>query len=756
MAIDIAAEVVQECCKPFGGAKANLTDPQVVILLEVIPVAGQQACAVAAVPGSLMICKPKLNLKPGGDFIQMTKSMTGAKVGVDKPAGQSDERMVHVQGLDEPSKPVAGVQEAALRTAERILGEETPSGVIKLPHKCSLRMLLFKYQIGAVMGKKGQAINEIRNKSGASVKLLSPQAGAPIVPAADADDELITIAGAPEQVLTALKMISDKLRGVHNPFGERPELHDRRDRGAPGGPDSKRSRGPDRDDNGPGRDDRGADRGPPPGMAGPPWDPRNGPPGGRDGPEGPGGPSGGISLALPYAARGVFNNNDSVKTEGLMGLASVEYRIVVPIRRIGLFLGQKGGGGGRERRPGIIKDIRIRTGAKLHVFDEEKGSPDRVLQIMSTEDVQDQHCAAFDAAMDCINALLLEELQADPVATVRMVVPQSQVGAIMGKGGSTINALRQVAGCNIHLSAFPDVPRSVKKGEEIMELRGAREAVLLASHIALVAIRGNMARGQLIYKHPVPQGAPPPTLRGPPPGMGPPPEQYGDRREFDGRGGPGGRAGADSLQGGPADPRMQGAPPPGPTRGSRWDADARGLPHQHQAPPPQQQQQVAAGPGGPQAPGSGHAAPAPQGPPGALPGPAPGLPGPPVQVALPGQVPQAQPVYQEQGVPPQYAAQQMPQPSQQQPQQALTQPQVQYVQGPPPAGIPGQPQQVVVYTNQPLPAGYAPPAPQQLSGASITLSDNVLENGAREVLLGGTDQQCNTVKNLMEALMRSS
>lgn len=83
-------------------------------------------------------------------------------------------------------------------------------------------------------------------------------------------------------------------------------------------------------------------------------------------------------------------------------------------------------------------------------------------------------------------------------------------------------------------------------------------AVLLASHIALVAIRGNMARGQLIYKHPVPQGAPPPTLRGPPPGMGPPPEQYGDRRDFDVRGGPGGRAGADSLQGGPADPRMQG------------------------------------------------------------------------------------------------------------------------------------------------------------------------------------------------------
>jgi hypothetical protein len=59
-------------------------------------------------------------------------------------------------------------------------------------------------------------------------------------------------------------------------------------------------------------------------------------------------------------------------------------------------------------------------------------------QIMSTEDVQDQHCAAFEAAMDCINALLLEELQSEPVATIRMIVPQSQVGAIMGKGGSSI------------------------------------------------------------------------------------------------------------------------------------------------------------------------------------------------------------------------------------------------------------------------------------------------------------------------------
>jgi hypothetical protein len=44
----------------------------------------------------------------------------------------------------------------------------------------------------------------------------------------------------------------------------------------------------------------------------------------------------------------------------------------------------------------------------------------------------------------------------------------------------------------------------------------------------------------------------------------------------------------------------------------------------------------------------------------------------------------------------------------------------------------------------------------QLSGATITLSDHILENGAREVLLAGTDAECNTATNLMEALMKSA
>lgn len=48
-------------------------------------------------------------------------------------------------------------------------------------------------------------------------------------------------------------------------------------------------------------------------------------------------------MALPPKARGVLDNNDSVKTDGLSGLATVEYRLLVPVRRSGVILGNKGG-----------------------------------------------------------------------------------------------------------------------------------------------------------------------------------------------------------------------------------------------------------------------------------------------------------------------------------------------------------------------------------------------------------------------------
>lgn len=60
------------------------------------------------------------------------------------------------------------------------------------------------------------------------------------------------------------------------------------------------------------------------------------------------------------------------------------------------------------------------------------------VQVMSTEDVQEQRCAAFDAAMDCIGALVHDAPPGDSTGLARIVLQHGQVGAVMGKAGSTI------------------------------------------------------------------------------------------------------------------------------------------------------------------------------------------------------------------------------------------------------------------------------------------------------------------------------
>jgi hypothetical protein len=118
-------------------------------------------------------------------------------------------------------------------------------------------------------------------------------------------------------------------------------------------------------------------------------------------------------------------------------------------------------------------------------------------------------CAAFEATMDFVSALVRDELQAEATAAVRLILPHGQVGAVMGKGGKTIRCaawcgaaglhaacaaqmvrrhpaltgcplllravcpapvfrdLRNMTGSQLFITSHPDVPRCVKKGEEV-------------------------------------------------------------------------------------------------------------------------------------------------------------------------------------------------------------------------------------------------------------------------------------------------
>ena len=79
-----------------------------------------------------------------------------------------------------------------MQALDRVVGDEQPGGGVKLPDQASVRMLVFKYEIGSVLGLRGGMINEIRQQTGAGIK-IEDNAGDHGMPVALEDDQLVKV-----------------------------------------------------------------------------------------------------------------------------------------------------------------------------------------------------------------------------------------------------------------------------------------------------------------------------------------------------------------------------------------------------------------------------------------------------------------------------------------------------------------------------------------------------------------------------------
>ncbi|KAI8469202.1 MAG: hypothetical protein J3K34DRAFT_459469 [Monoraphidium minutum] len=295
--------------------------------------------------------------------------------------------------------------------------------------------------------------------------------------------------------------------------------------------------------------------------------------GGLGGPGGAGGCPAALS-ALPPALRGVLADNPSIEGLGrLAGAAAVEYRLLVPSRKSGVVIGHHGavrmartcartarrsahrgrpglldGRSGRasetnslrqhppERtsthtswrphpRAQVIRAVRDAFGARVDFPEAAAGAQERILQIMSTEDVRDARCDALKAAAHCADLLLHDRGRGrddDALrgrSRLRMLLTKGLVGAVMGRKGATIQALRAAARADIDIIARPGdragapPPPGARAGDEVLQITGALQDVLDAARVVMLAVRGNMARAQLEFRHAPPPGAPPPANR---------------------------------------------------------------------------------------------------------------------------------------------------------------------------------------------------------------------------------------------------
>lgn len=144
-------------------------------------------------------------------------------------------------------------------------------------------------------------------------------------------------------------------------------------------------------------------------------------------------------------------------------------RMIMQGKEVGSIIGKKGDN---------IKKFREDSGAKINISD---GScPERIVTVTGTTDCINKAftfiCKKFEE--DLQNAFVLQDLQNTPTVpkppvTLRLVVPASQCGSLIGKGGSKIKEIRETTGAQIQV-ASEMLPNST---ERAVTVSGTADAI---------------------------------------------------------------------------------------------------------------------------------------------------------------------------------------------------------------------------------------------------------------------------------------
>eukprot|EP00250_Pteridium_aquilinum_P009151 c18475_g1_i1 orf=338-1951(-) len=412
----------------------------------------------------------------GGSIIKALRSECRSKIKVEDLVTGSEERVVLISSSSDQFKQaspyVCNAQEALFKVYARITepeddADEDSSNVV-------VRLLVPKNHIGCILGKGGKIIEQMRKDIGAQIRIL-PKEKLPTC--ATETDELVQVVGEEPIVRRALFAISTRLH--ENVTGERTQ----------GG--GYMAQGP---------------GGTMPSMlaAGSVLYPSSGyvaPAGSYFGPSSLGGPVAGLGYSFP-AYGGVYGDTGIRSLSSGLSERSGAYvqpdgapedqltiRILCPNIRIGSIIG-KGGS--------VIKKMREDTGAKIKVEEEIPDCDERIVRISSTEFV-DGHSPAIQAALVVFQRLV--ELQMDKERDnnsfmVRMLVPSSQIGCLLGKGGSIVTEMRKATKANIRISPKEESSKCAEEDDELVQIMGDQNVVHDALVQVLSRLRGNLFRGQ--------------------------------------------------------------------------------------------------------------------------------------------------------------------------------------------------------------------------------------------------------------------
>lgn len=168
-------------------------------------------------------------------------------------------------------------------------------------------------------------------------------------------------------------------------------------------------------------------------------------------------------------------------------------KLLVPSTSAGAIIGKQGS---------VLKQIRESCGASLEVLPQA-----------DTPHLQSERLVTLRGPPNCREAALARVLQAafdkDPMNThLKLLVPGPTAGAVIGKQGSTLKAIRDQTGLSVQ------VEREEIHGDRLVSTQGAMASILGAASMILQAVENSSAGKQAAAAPMGMMGAPPPT--GPP------------------------------------------------------------------------------------------------------------------------------------------------------------------------------------------------------------------------------------------------
>jgi predicted RNA-binding protein YlqC (UPF0109 family) len=152
------------------------------------------------------------------------------------------------------------------------------------------------------------------------------------------------------------------------------------------------------------------------------------------------------------------------------GPGETVFRILCPEDKAGGVIG-KGGG--------IVSQIRQETGARITVQETVQGCEERVIVISAPEDNGNNggdlgKISAAQEALFRVHGRIFEDIadENDPnnLITTRLVVPNGQVGCLLGKGGKIIQQMREETKAHIRILSQEKTPPCVPSTDAILEV----------------------------------------------------------------------------------------------------------------------------------------------------------------------------------------------------------------------------------------------------------------------------------------------